>query len=78
MSTDPVDIEVVQRVNEGGIGRQMPIKSLGNSPPWPEPPVANVEDRLRPGRWLTTTALSGDVIVENDIHTIRRRSRAFR
>jgi predicted dehydrogenase len=70
MATDPVNVEVVRRVHEGGIGRLMHIESSGISPPWSEPQVANAEDRLRPGRWLTTTALSGDVIVENNIHAI--------
>ena len=70
MATDPVNIEVVRRVHEGGIGRLMHIESSGISPPWAEPEVANSEDRLRSGRWLSTIALSGDVIVENNIHTI--------
>ena len=70
MATDPVNIEVVRRVHEGGIGRLMHIESSGISPPWSEPRVASAEDRLRAGCWLTTTALSGDVIVENNIHTI--------
>ena len=29
-----------------------------------------VEDRLRQGRWLSTIALSGDVITENTVHAI--------
>ena len=70
MATDPVNIEVVRRVHEGGIGRLMHIESSGISPPWSEPPIANAEDRLRSGHWLSTIALSGDVIVENNIHTI--------
>jgi myo-inositol 2-dehydrogenase / D-chiro-inositol 1-dehydrogenase len=70
MATDPVNIEVVRRVHQGGIGRLMHIESLGISPPWAEPPVATKEDRLRSGRWLSTIALSGDVITENNIHTI--------
>ncbi len=70
MATDPVNIEVVRRVHEGGIGRLMHIESSGISPPWSEPPMASTEDRLRSGRWLSTIALSGDVIVENNIHII--------
>jgi myo-inositol 2-dehydrogenase / D-chiro-inositol 1-dehydrogenase len=70
MATDPVNIEVVRRVHEGGIGRLMHIESSGISPPWSEPQVASTEDRLRSGCWLSTIALSGDVIVENNIHTI--------
>ena len=70
MRTDPANIEVVRRVHAGGIGRLMHIESLGISPPWAEPPVSSQEDRLRSGRWLSTIALSGDVITENNIHTI--------
>ena len=47
MWTDPVNIEVVKRVHEGGLGRLMHIDSIGFSPPWAEPPVPTVEDRLR-------------------------------
>jgi predicted dehydrogenase len=68
MPTDPVNIEVVKRIHEGGLGRLGHIDSVGFSPPWREPPVRTVEDRLR--WWLTTIALSGDVITENTIHSI--------
>lgn len=70
MPTDPANIEVVRRVHAGGIGRLMHIESLGISPPWSEPQVNSREDRLRSGRWLSTIALSGDVLTENNIHTI--------
>jgi len=68
MWTDPVNIEVVKRIHEGGLGKLGHIDSLGFSPPWGEPPIKTAEDRLR--WWLATTALSGDVIVENTIHSI--------
>ncbi|MBU4459596.1 MAG: Gfo/Idh/MocA family oxidoreductase [Verrucomicrobia bacterium] len=68
MGTDPVNIEVVKRIHEGGLGRLMHIDSLGFSPPWGEPPIETQEDRLR--WWLATTALSGDVIGENTVHSI--------
>ena len=68
MPTDPVNIEVVKRIHEGGLGRLAHVDSIGFSPPWREAPVANIEDRLR--HWLTTVALSGDVITENTIHSI--------
>ena len=51
MATDPVNIEVVRRVHEGGLGRLMHIESLGISPPWSEPRVNSREDRLRSGCW---------------------------
>ncbi len=70
MATDPVNIEVVRRVHEGGIGRLMHIESSGIAPPWAEPPVTCAEDRLRSGRWASLIALSGDFIVENNIHII--------
>jgi predicted dehydrogenase len=68
MGTDPVNIEVVKRIHAGGLGRLMHIDSLGFSPPWGEPPIQTQEDRLR--WWLATTALSGDVICENTVHSI--------
>jgi predicted dehydrogenase len=70
MPTDPVNIEVVRRVHEGGLGHLAHVDSIGFSPPWAEPHVHSVEDRLRQGRWLSTIALSGDVITENTIHSI--------
>lgn len=70
LPTDPINIEVVKRVHEGGIGRLGHVDSVGFSPPWGEPAVSSVEDRLRQGRWLSTIALSGDVITENTVHSI--------
>lgn len=69
MPTDPILREVVKRVHEGGLGRLAHLDSLGISPPWAEPPVASLEERLR-SRWLSLIALSGDVITENSIHII--------
>jgi predicted dehydrogenase len=69
MGTDPVNIEVVKRIHAGGLGRLMHVDSIGFSPPWREPAlIRDPEDRLR--HWLTTIALSGDVITENTIHSI--------
>ena len=68
MGTDPVNREVGPRLHAGGLGRLGHIDSLGFSPPWGEPPLKTAEDRLR--WWLATTALSGDVITENTIHSI--------
>ena len=59
MPTDPVNIEVVKRMQAGGIGRLMHIDSLAVSPGWAERPVAGGEDWLRNHAWLTTAALSG-------------------
>lgn len=69
MPTDPILREVVKRVHEGGLGRLAHLDSLGISPPWAEPAVSSLEERLR-SRWLSLIALSGDVITENSIHII--------
>ncbi|MCX6897131.1 MAG: Gfo/Idh/MocA family oxidoreductase [Verrucomicrobia bacterium] len=68
MWTDPINIEVVKRIHEGGLGKLGHIDSVGFSNPWGEPPIKTAEDRLR--WWLPTTALSGDVINELSIHSI--------
>lgn len=68
MATDPVNIEVVKRIHEGGLGKLGHIDSLGFSPPWGEPLIQTAEDRLR--CWPATLALSGDVITENSVHSI--------
>jgi predicted dehydrogenase len=70
MATDPVNIEVVRRVHEGGLGRLMHIESLGIAPGWGEPRIGSREDRLRAGRWISLIALSGDVLCENNVHII--------
>ncbi|GMU21477.1 MAG: hypothetical protein AMXMBFR13_15700 [Phycisphaerae bacterium] len=60
--------KVVERVHRGDIGRLVCAEArypwgVGNVPPPPTP-----EDRLR--RWYCYKALSGDFIVEQNIHTL--------
>lgn len=69
MPTDPVILEVVKRVHAGGLGRLAHVDSIGVAPPWGEPPVKTIEERLR-SAWISLIALSGDVITENSIHII--------
>jgi myo-inositol 2-dehydrogenase/D-chiro-inositol 1-dehydrogenase len=68
MWTDPVNIEVVKRIHEGGVGKLAHLDSVGFAVPWGEPVIKTPEDRLR--RWTPFTALSGDVINELGIHSI--------
>lgn len=68
--TDPVNIEVVKRVHEGGLGQLMHVDSHGFSGVWPDPTKRNVDNLLHRGNWLTTIPLSGDFIVEYSIHSI--------
>jgi len=68
MWTDPINIEVVKRIHEGGLGKLCHIDSVGFAVPWSDPVLKTAEDRLR--RWPPTTALSGDVINELSVHSI--------
>ncbi len=70
LPTDPVNIEIVKRIHEGAVGRLTHIDSLGYASGWPDPADRNHENLLHGGNWLTTTALSGDFIVEYSIHSI--------
>ena len=68
--TDPINIEVVKRIHEGGLGRLMHIGSQGFSSAWPDPANRSTDNLLRRGQWLTSIPLSGDFIVEYSVHTI--------
>ena len=68
--TDPVNLEVVNRIHAGGLGKLMHIDSFGFSGTWPDPADRHTENLLRGGNWLTAIPLSGDFIVEYSIHTI--------
>ncbi len=72
LPTDPVVIELGQRVREGALGRLGHIASFGMGwHAWPDPPLEKtIESRLRQQIWLSDTALSGDTIVSYDIHII--------
>lgn len=70
MPTDPVNIEVVKRIHEGGLGQLMHVDSMGFSSVWPDPADRNNENLLRRGNWITAIPLSGDFIVEYSVHTI--------
>jgi predicted dehydrogenase len=68
MWTDPINIEVVKRIHEGGLGKLCHVDSVGFAVPWGDPVLKTAEERLR--RWPPTTALSGDVINELSVHSI--------
>jgi predicted dehydrogenase len=68
MWTDPINIEVVKRIHEGGLGKLCHVDSVGFAVPWGDPVLKTAEDRLR--HWTPTQALSGDVINELSVHSI--------
>jgi predicted dehydrogenase len=66
---DPFFVEAVKRVHDGAIGK---LSSCQASYLWDagvhDRPVTTPEERLR--YWYNSRALCGDVIVEQDIHTL--------
>ena len=73
MPTDPVNIEVVQRIWDGGLGRIRAVHTIGQggASPLPDPPKGKtIEDRLRGLIWQADIPLGGDLIVNYDIHAI--------
>jgi len=68
--TNPVNIEIVKRIHEGALGHLTHVESMGYASGWSDPADRNHENLLHSGNWLTTTALSGDFIVEYSIHSI--------
>jgi predicted dehydrogenase len=87
MSTAPVNVELVQRIWDGGLGELLAVKTIGtggadkfNADP---PKGKTIESRLRNGIWTADICLGGDRLVEYDIHVIdatvwaiRRRAQA--
>jgi myo-inositol 2-dehydrogenase / D-chiro-inositol 1-dehydrogenase len=72
MSTDPMNIEVRDRVQQGGLGKPQMIFSVGtsggdtNDPPFGD----TIESRLCNSIWDNDDALGGGYIVNFDIHVI--------
>lgn len=68
---DPANLEVINRVRAGGLGRVAHMLSLGKTGAWNDPPKGpTIENRLQGANWLSDTALCGDTIVSFDIHII--------
>lgn len=71
MPTDPVNIEVAKRIQEGGIGNIAQVASFGISEGFPDPPkTETIEDRLQELIWVNDIALGCDYIGNYDIHAI--------
>lgn len=67
----PPYVEIVQRIHEGALGKIASIAANYNAPGVNYPPLPGVSaDELRIRRWLWDLALSGDIIVEQNIHVI--------
>jgi myo-inositol 2-dehydrogenase/D-chiro-inositol 1-dehydrogenase len=67
----PPFVEIVRRIHSGELGKIASVEAWYNAPPstYPDFPGAS-SDELRIRRWLWDRVLSGDILVEQNIHVI--------
>ncbi len=71
LPTDPVNIEVVRRIHDGGLGRIAQLRSSAVAGGLNDPAkTGNLESRLRDLIWVSDVALGCDSIGNFDIHAI--------
>jgi predicted dehydrogenase len=69
--TDPVNIEVVKRVQDGGVGKVVQLASVGVCAGRSDPPkTANLESRLQNAVWVNDIVLGCDYHGNFDIHAV--------
>ncbi len=69
--TDPINIEVAQRIRDGGIGKLAQIQTTGICGGFGDPPKsANLESRMQNLTWVNDVELGCDYIGNFDIHAI--------
>ncbi len=71
LPTDPINIEVADRVRAGALGQIVRVVTTGHCGPQNDPPkTATIEDRLRDLIWVNDVALGCDYLGNFDIHAI--------
>jgi predicted dehydrogenase len=71
MPTDPLNIEVVKRVQDGAVGKIVQLATMGLTNTFNDPPkTANLESRLQKLVWVNDIALGCDYIGNFDIHAV--------
>lgn len=71
LPTDKANIEVRDRMHDGGVEGLSYIYSGGRSGVWGDPPKGpTIENLLRGEQWLSSVNLGGDNVVSYDIHII--------
>ncbi len=71
MPTDPVNIQVAERIRKGEIGQIAKIATIGYNGGRPDPvKTANIESRLQGLVWDNDMEIGGSFIVSYDIHAI--------
>jgi len=69
--TDPVNVEVVRQIHDGGVGKIVQLATLGVAHGSPDPPkTANLESRLQKLIWVNDIAMGCDYIGNFDIHAV--------
>ncbi|MCX6998182.1 MAG: Gfo/Idh/MocA family oxidoreductase [Kiritimatiellaeota bacterium] len=69
--TDPLNIEVVQRIRAGALGKLLQVQTFGVCGGFGDSPkTATIESRLQHLVWVNDVALGGDYIGNFDIHAI--------
>jgi predicted dehydrogenase len=69
--TDPANIEIVRRVQDGDVGKISQLATTGLSQGFSDPPkTANLESRLQKLIWVNDIALGCDYIGNFDIHAV--------
>ena len=68
----PPFVEIVRRIHNGDLGKIASIAAHYNAPPssYPERPATMSHDEVRLRNWLWDRVLSGDILVEQNIHVI--------
>jgi predicted dehydrogenase len=71
MPTDPVNIQVAERIRRGAIGKLAKVTTLGYNGGRADPPkTANIESRLQQLIWDNDMEIGGSFVVSYDIHAI--------
>lgn len=69
--TDPINIEVAQRIRDGGLGKLAQVQTVGFSGTFNDTPkTGTIESRLQGLVWVNDVALGCDYIGNFDIHAI--------
>ena len=73
MPTDPLNLDIAQRIWDGGLGKQLAVKTTGvgaGTGLVNDPPKGNLESRLQGQTWTRDVALGGDLLCVFDVHSI--------
>jgi predicted dehydrogenase len=71
LPTDPINLDVADRIRAGGLGKIVRVVTTGHCGPQKDPPkTGTMEDRLRELIWVNDVAMGCDYLGNFDIHAI--------